>query len=195
MNRNQNLIFDIDLDEINAISQQIAATPKEVQKAYGRALKRTAVTIQKLSRQLIKQKLQVKSPKVIRKRLKQFQVKKSGNSLGELKLWFGLDPLPISALKGRVKRTGTKSKPLGASFNPASSQLNAKTFSKGFIAKAFKSRSIFTRTGKGRWAIKEELIDIEDALLAEIEDDIFEKLPEIFFHHFEVDLKGRVATR
>jgi len=195
MKNNQNLIFDIDLDELEAIRKQLDATPKEVTKAYNRALSRTAVTIKKLSQRMIKDELQVRNTKILRQRLQQFCVKKSGKGLDELKLWFGLDPFSVGSLKGRTKKNGSRKKPNGATFTPSSPALSSQMFSKGFVAKFSKSKSVFIRTGKGKNAIKEAKIDVDNALQEKIEDEIFDKLPEIFLKHFETDLKGRIAIR
>lgn len=192
---NQHQLFDIDLDELEAIRKSVGATPKEMVKAYGRALARTAVTVRKLSSKHLKEELQAKSAKVIRNRLKQFKIKATGNNLDELKLWYGLNPLPVSSLKGRIKRIGTKRSPNGASFSPSSSSLKAETYDKGFIARLNGPRSIYLRTGKGKWNITEAKVDINDEIHVAIEDEIFSLIPEIFIKHFTTDLKGRVAIR
>lgn len=194
MKKNQNLMFDIDLDELKAIQSLIGANTTEMLKAYNRALSRTAVTIRKLSLKMMKDSLQAKNAALIRRRLKQFKVKQSGKNLDELRLWFGLNDLPASALKGRSRRKGSKKKPNGAMFIPASPALKPVHEDKGFVAKVKGPRSVFTRNGKERWKISEAKVNIQP-IQEEIEDDIFVLLPDIFLKHFETDLRGRVAIR
>ncbi|GAA03228.1 hypothetical protein [Photobacterium leiognathi] len=189
----ESLLFNIDLDELNAIKQSVGATQLEMEKAYGRALSRTSVTINKLALQKLRQVLEPRQLKHLRKRVKQFRVKQSG--MDELKLWFGLNDIQISKLKGTSRRLGSRKKPQGAVFTPRSSHLTKITSPDGFAVKAFGKKSIFTRVGKGRWPIKEERIDIHKAAHWQIEDEVFALLPEIFIRHFTTDIKGRVAIR
>lgn len=191
----QTLQFDIDLAELAAVQQILGATDKEFRQAYHRALSRTAVTLNKLGRQLVRDELKARSIKSIRARLQKFRLKKSGNALDELRLWFGLNDLPISRLKGKVNRIGSKRTPKGAMFTPSSSKLSSQSYPNAFVAKLGNGRSIYSRLGKSRFPIKEESIPIKNALQVEIEDQIFAQVPEIFLRHFSLDLKGRVASR
>jgi hypothetical protein len=70
--------------------------------------------------------------------------------------------------------------------------MTPQTYEQGFIANRYNRRSIFTRTTDNRYPIKEARVPISEALQVTIEDEIFERLPEIFLKHFETDLKGRV---
>lgn len=189
----QNLVFDIDLDELNAIKDMVGATEAQVLAAYNRALSRTTQTLRKLSNSLVKDELAPKTMKKLRSRLKYFRVKSPSklNKLDEVKLWFGLDDVPISYLKGKQKRLGSKSKPRGAVFTPKG-RIETETFEQGFIANSHGRKSIFTRTTKKRYPIKEVQVSISDRFQITVEDEIFDKLPEVFLKHFETDLKGRV---
>ncbi|EPZ5431763.1 phage tail protein [Vibrio parahaemolyticus] len=191
----QNLLFDIDLEELEAVKLMLGGTDKEFRQAYNRALSRTAVTLNMLGRRLLRDELQARNLKAIRNRLQKFRLKKSGKALDELKLWFGLNEMPISKLKGRVKRIGTKKSPNGAEFKPASSSLNHQMYPDSFVARIGKRKSIFTRKGKARYPVKEETVPINDAIHVKIEDEIFDQIPDIFLKHFITDLKGRIAQR
>lgn len=191
----QNLLFDIDLEELEAVKQMLGGTEKEFRQAYNRALSRTAVTLNMLGRRLLRDELQARNMKAIRKRLQKFRLRKSGKALDELKLWFGLNDMPISKLKGRVRRLGTKKSPLGAEFKPGSSSLSSQMYSDSFVARLGKRKSIFTRKGQARYPVREETIPINDAIHVKIEDEIFDQIPEIFLKHFITDLKGRIAQR
>ncbi len=189
----QNLAFVIDLDELNAIKGMVGATEAQVLAAYNRALTRTTQTIRKLSNSLIKDELAPKTMQKLRKRLQFFRIKSSSQlkKLDEVKLWFGLDELPVGYLKGTQKRLGSRSKPKGTVFTPKGN-IEAKTYEKGFIANPYGRKSIFSRTSKKRFPIKEAHVSISDQFQITIEDEIFDKLPDIFLKHFETDLKGRV---
>lgn len=191
----QNLLFDIDLEELEAVRQMLGGTEKEVRQAYNRALSRTAVTLNMLGRRLLRDELQARNMKAIRKRMQKFRLRKSGKQLDELKLWFGLNDMPIGKLKGKVKRLGTKKSPAGATFSPAASSLGLQTYSDSFVAKLGKKKSIFTRKGKARYPVREETIPVNDAIHVKIEDEIFSRVPDIFLKHFTTDLKGRIALR
>ena len=191
----QNLLFNIDLEELEAVKQTLGGTDKEFRQAYNRALSRTAVTLNMLGRRLLRDELQARNLKAIRNRLQKFRLKKSGNALDELKLWFGLNDMPISKLKGRVRRIGTKKSQNGAEFKPASSLLNNQVYPNSFVARIGKRKSIFIRKGKARYSVYEETVPISDAMHVKIEDEIFDKIPEIFLQHFITDLKGRIAQR
>ncbi|WP_281629182.1 hypothetical protein [Vibrio sp. St2] len=192
-NPSQNLIFDIDVEELDAIRMIHGATEAQMRAAYNRAISRTSVTLKKLTAKKYKDALQVKNAKLIRKRLQQFRIKSPSKQrkLDELKLWFGLNDMPVGHLKGRVQRVGTKKSPQGATFTPRGAA-KAQRYKEGFVAKRYGRRSIFTRTTKKSYPVKEARVSISDELSEVIEDDIFSQVPEIFLHHYEADIKGRV---
>ncbi|MFM2476364.1 phage tail protein [Celerinatantimonas sp. MCCC 1A17872] len=192
---NQSLLFNIDADELEAIRQSLDATTTDMIKAYNRALNRTAITLKSMSAKLLKDELQVRKLKTLRQRLKSFKAKGEGKDLGSLRLWYGLNDLPVSRLKGRVKRQGTKKHPKGASFIPAASRLGTQHWDQGFVARLHGPRSVYQRTGRRRFPVKEEQVPVNDAMQIKIEDEIFEQLPTIFLHHYTTDLRGRIAMR
>lgn len=195
MQANQNLVFPIDSSQLEGIQRQLGATTREVKKAFNRALKRTAVTMNKLSGDLINHHVSLRQKKSIKKRFNQFRVTKDG--FDGLKLWFGLNPLPISFLAGRISKKGAKKNPTGAIFTSKSQSIGRREYDGSFVAVRGKNkyRSVFSRVGKGRWNIEEKTIEIDDALLVKIEDEIFVKLPDVFWNHFKSDLRGRVTLR
>ncbi|WP_125782849.1 hypothetical protein [Pseudoalteromonas rubra] len=192
----QTLLFDIDTSEIARLQAQLSATSDQVAAAYDRAMKRTAVTMKSRSLALMRDGMDARSLKAIRKRIhtyrSSFGIRKAGQGMGELKLWFGLNDISLSALKGRYSRIGTRSNPAGAAFT--SGALGRQDHHDGFIARVNNRRSIYGRKGRSRWPVREKKAAIYDSLHAEIEDDIFAELPEVFMQHFTTDLKGRVAA-
>jgi site-specific DNA-cytosine methylase len=187
----RHLLFDIDLDELEDIQNTFGATQAQFKAAYNRALSRTAVTIRALSNRRIKEALQAKNQKALRKRIQTYRLNKASDSLDALRLWFGLNDMPVGHLKGRSRRLGSKSSPKGAIFTP-SGNMKAQTYPDGFVAKLNKRRSIYQRVGEKRYPVKEARLDVSETLMDTIEDEIFDQLPDIFMKHFETDLKGRI---
>lgn len=194
MTANQdNHIFLIDVEELEAVQNILGATESQVKAAYNRALSRTARTVRSLANKEIRDSMQVKNLKAIRKRFQNFRLRSPSKQkkLDELRLWFGLNDMSVGYLRGRIRRNGSKRSPNGATFTPKG-KMTPQTYEQGFIANRYNRRSIFTRTTDNRYPIKEARVPISEALQVTIEDEIFERLPEIFLKHFETDLKGRV---
>ena len=192
----QSLIFDIDADELDSLGASIGATASEIERAYKRALARTRVTMQARSNRLIRDSMDARSIRGVKKRMQAHQkpgLSSTGAGFGELKLWYGLNAMPLNRLKGRVSRLGNKRSPKGAIFR--SKKLGDHEFEDGFIARMNGQRSIYMRDGPERFPASQAKIDIADNLHVDIEDNVFDQLPEVFRNHFQVDLKGRVAAR
>ncbi|MBE4579858.1 hypothetical protein [Vibrio navarrensis] len=194
-NNPQNLPFHIDLEELEAIQNILGATESQVKAAYNRALSRTAQTLRKIASPLIREELQPRTMSKLRKRIKHFQIKNTSGlrNLGEVKLWFGLNDVPVGLLKGSMKRLGTKKNSKGSQFTPRG-KLSSRKYRHGFIGRPYKDgyKSIYIRRTKFRYPLDEASMGISDSLQITIEDEIFDRLPEIFLKHFETDLKGRV---
>ena len=188
-----NHIFLIDVEELEAVQNILGATESQVKAAYNRALSRTARTVRSLANKEIRDSMQVKNLKAIRKRFQNFRLRSPSKQkkLDELRLWFGLNDMSVGYLRGRIRRNGSKRSPNGVTFTPKG-KMTPQTYEQGFIANRYNRRSIFTRTTDNRYPIKEARVPISEALQVTIEDEIFERLPEIFLKHFETDLKGRV---
>jgi len=186
MKRNpDSLLFDIDLDDLTYIQDAVGATEEQLIASYNRALKRTAVTIRKLARKHLKDELQLKNVKALRSRLKDYVIKQHG--LTELKLWYGLNALPVSAFKGRMSQGSA-----GASFAPAGPS-GRRHYKGSFVARMRNGkRSIWRRLSADRNHLTEERVDVHKGLQESVEDEVFDQLPDIFLAHLETDLKGRV---
>lgn len=190
MQNNQSfLIFDIDIEELNSIKEQLAATEHQLKAAYNRAVSRTQTTMQKRSRKLLAEELDAKSAKRLQRRMQSFKLKRSQkNKLSDLKLWFGLNDIGPHNLKGRISSVVGD----GGSFT--SSKLGSFHFDKGFTFKRSGQKYLYERYGPGENKIRSVKIPISDHVQVRIEDEIFADLPDVFMHHFETDLKGRVKT-
>lgn len=193
MARQDDLIFNIEMDEVFNIQRMLSANNQQVRLAMHRALRRTANTLKARSVKYLKDSLEAKNSKKIRQRFRFYSFKKNKNEFGEYKFWFGLNDIPISALKGSVRKLGTRKKPLGGQFTPKSSMLTTQKYhEKAFVARVNGKRSVFIRKGKRRFPVDEGAVPIVEEMKDHIDDEIFWDMHEIFIHHFEIDLKGRV---
>lgn len=194
----QSLVFGIDPSELESVQLMLGGTEKDLLAAYNRAIARTSVTMKSQSSKLMRDGMDAKGLKEVRKRM---QVHKYSFRLGqtdsdkldELKLWFGLNDMSIGRLKGRLSRLGSKRSPAGAAFT--SKTLGQQKYEDGFISRVRGKRSIFARKGAARFPIREKKVAVGEALQFRLEDEVFMDLPEVFMQHFTTDMKGRVAGR
>ncbi|QYJ72446.1 hypothetical protein K0H59_05160 [Shewanella sp. FJAT-51649] len=193
----QSLLFDIDPSELESVQLMLGGTEKEMLAAYNRAIARTSVTMKSRGSKLMRDGMDAKGLKEVRKRMQAyksaFKLGQTSEKLDELKLWFGLNDMSIGRLKGRLSRLGSKRSPAGAAFT--SKTLGQQKYEDGFLGRVRGKRSIFARKGAARFPIREKKVAVSDPLHARLEDDIFSELPEVFMQHFTTDMKGRVAGR
>lgn len=190
----QSLLFDIDPSDLESVQLMLGGTEKELLAAYNRAIARTSVTMKSQGAKLMRDGMDAKSLKEIRKRMQAYKLGQTNStSLDELKLWFGLNDMSIGRLKGRLSRLGSKRSPAGAAFT--SKTLGQQKYEDGFIGRVRGKRSIFARKGAARFPIREQKVAISDPLHVKLEDEIFSELPDVFMQHFTTDMKGRVAAR
>lgn len=173
--------FDIDAEQLGEVARELGATDVQVRYALNRALRRTEASLRKLSSKGLARELQLRTAMALRKRLKSIRLRSKGKG-GEVALWYGLNPLPVSSFKGRPKEDGS------------GSWMNDFYFKDGFVAKStYKGRrTIFKRAGANRLPITEQTITIHDDAIVYIEDEIFVQTESIFWQHFRRDLKARV---
>ena len=175
--------FEIDADQVRGLILELGVTEKQAKFALSRALRRTAATLRKLSERGIKPELDSKKLAYLRKRLK--SIRFGGASFEGMKLWYGLNDMPVSALRGRMRKTTT-----GASFAGKAGQ---KEFEGGFIQQSAHGygRTIFMRKGKERLPLYEGEMPVKDRMDVFIEDEIFVQVDEIFWNHFVRDMRSR----
>jgi len=174
------LNFDIEWSELQAVAGELQASEKQFKAALSRACNRTAATLRRMSARGLKDELQLRTLSVLRKRLKSIKLK--AKSKTGLVLWYGLNDLPVSSFKGRVRQTKE-----GADFR-------GHQFKGAFVAKSGikGKRTVFKRSGSGRLPIAEQLMPIKDKADVFIEDEIFVQVEEIFWNNFRRDLAARV---
>lgn len=170
---------------IEAISESLGATEKQVKFALSRAAQRTAATLRKQASKGFKSELDVKKMAFIRKRLRAIKIQ--GASVAGAKLWFGLNPLPLSMLRGSAH--GSRSG--GASWGGKAGRVN---YPHGFIlsGKNGRGKSIYSRDGKARTPIREASVAIDSKMNSFIKDDIFDDVEQLFMRNFIKDLNARI---
>lgn len=178
------LQYDIDWSQLINVGDELEASDKQIKFALTRALRRTEATLRRMSSKGLQRELQLRAATALRKRLKTVRLRKvstqgGGNAVG---LWYGLNPLPVSAFKGNVRQT------------PTGATKGAHNFEGAFVgrSKFKKPRTIFKRKGPERLAIEEQTMDIEDRAIVFIEDQVFDQVEDIFWQHFRRDLAARV---
>ncbi|MBP0047654.1 phage tail protein [Marinobacterium sp. AK62] len=174
------LEFDIDYQQIVDLQDELGATEQQIQQAYSRAINRTAGTLRKMSNKGLKDELELRNTKELRKRLRTIRIRK-GKLLDAVTLWYGTNDMKVSAFKGSPKASRG-----GASFRGTE-------FPGAFIAKGKGGpRTIFKRKGQERLPIIEQTLPVKDQMDVYLEDEIFTELESIFFKHFTADLRARV---
>jgi len=171
------LAFDIDDRKMKAIAKEFAATPRQVDQAYGRAMKRTAGTLRRLATSGLKSELGLRNTKALRRRIKEYRV--GGRAGRGVKLWFGANDLPLSAFKGRPQKTGS-----GIKFGDT-------VIHGAFIAKRGGRRGVFKRVGSSAFPISEVMMPVADRIMTFVEDDVFVDLDTIFFKNFAAEIRAR----
>lgn len=177
------LHFDIDQGQMQQLVIDLQASEKQVRYALTRALSRTATTLRTLAARQLFSDLELRLVAMLRKRMKSLKVRAaSGDSFS---LWFGLNGIPVSWFKGTPSEGG------------AGAEFRGKQFPGAFVARSkFAGRkTILKRKGTKALHIEEQLLPISDKAQVTIEDRIFVKTEEIFWNHFERDLRARVKFR
>lgn len=173
--------FDIEWKELEAIGNDLGASEKQILFALNYALRRTASRLRALSTRGLKTELELEKTSVLRKRLRSIKLRKGAQGDG-VKLWYGLNDMPVSWFKGKPTQTAT-----GAEFR-------GQKFPGAFVARSqFKNKdTIFKRKGAARLHIAEQLLAIEDKTRVFIEDRIFVQVEDIFWPIFKREINARV---
>ena len=180
------LDFDIEADDLERLADELGAMPREVRASYNRALTRTAATLRKLSSKGLQSHLGLARAAAVRRRLKTLRIKRQGG-MNEVRLWYGLNDLPVSEFKGRIVDDGSR----GAAHLGG---LGRSSFPQGFTAKSrfSRRRTILERVRASRLPVREAQLPIKERADVFVEDEIFWKLNDIFWRHFRTDLERRV---
>lgn len=203
-------LFSIDTKALQETAKALGATHVQFRKAFQRAMKRTGATLRKSAAQAMKSGLAPRKSKRFVKRLI-FSYSGDKNAIGEGRMWFGLDSVKASELKGRVrgsirqrhklrdKKSGrfkrSRRKSRGVSFEPKGTMLPPVAFENGEVrrSKRTNQRVIYVREGPHRRA-REAEISIYAPMMEYIGGPAFTEAVSIFEKHFDVDIKGRVKA-
>lgn len=176
-----NLQFDA--DGLESIAASFKATPAQVDKALGAALRKMANWLRAQSIKGLSKELRVRQG-ILRGRLRTFRLDRRGDEQG-MKLWYGLDPVSYARL-GAPRQTAAGVKVAGH-----------------FIAGAFVARqkngalAVFKRKGRARLPLVKQYLDIVAPAEAYIEDRLLgtAAFEAQFFKLFEHELQWRTRTR
>lgn len=184
------LWLNFELKDAENVIAELGATPKQVQGALSRAANRTASILRMRVRRYLVSELQVQQAGLLRKRLRSIRIRglkgSGGRWDGGSQLWIGLNPIPVSWVRGRATETAK-----GA-------RLGKHEFDGGFVANSKygrKKRTIFRRLGERRTPIQEQTIDIDDRMRVHIEDNLTDDADDIFWAQFVRDLQARVKFK
>ncbi|EIQ0070014.1 hypothetical protein LUG81_002901 [Salmonella enterica] len=199
--------FTIDFSELDNIRESAGATKSQMIGAFNRALKRTAAKLQRESVAMMIAETGIRGkPK---KRVKSFveNAGKEGGDPGAGKIWFGLNDVQVSGLKGRMKspkgiaiadrkrdargRFEKENGSRGATFIPANKNLHPTTFLNSFVGTVRGRKSIWIRGSSGRH-VNEASLPIYKPMLSGVEV-ISDEAGELLMKYYEQDLRGRVA--
>lgn len=199
--------FQINFSELDNLRQAAGATKSQMIGAFNRALKRTAAKLQRESVAMMIAETGAKGkPK---KRVKTFvkNAGKEGSDPGAGKIWFGLNDVQVSGLKGRMKspkgiaiadrkrdargRFEKESGSRGATFTPANKNLHPTTFLNSFVGTVRGRKSIWIRGSSGRH-VNEAKLPVYKPMLAGVQV-ISTEAGELLMKYYEQDLRARVA--
>lgn len=196
--------FTINVDELRAIQAAVGATESQFIAAYNKALKQTAAKLYRQSAQLMMQVTGAKGQDMRKRRVRYFVSKMAKGKSGGGKIWFGLNDVPVSFLKGTMKgprkikrRRDERGRFIkakgarGATFTPKGMGLYPTSFPDSFVATIKNKRSIWVRNSSG--FINEARMSIAEPMTSAIGSGIFPDAGNILLDYFMKDLRGRVA--
>lgn len=173
------IAFDVDTADVARLVADLQASEKQVKQSINRALRRTAGTLRVRASKGLVSELQLRRAGEIRKRLREIKLRAKGDA-SEIGLWFGMNDMAIRSFKGTPKEYAG-----GATFRSIE-------FPGAFVAKGKNGRrSIFKRSGRGRFPIVEQTLPIKDQADVFVEDVIFPDIVGIFMKNFAADLRAR----
>lgn len=199
--------FYIDFDDLDTIRETAGATKSQMIAAFNRALKRTTAKLQREAVALMIGETAVKGKSRVKKRVRSFTERAAGNQAGAGKIWFGLNDMAVSDLKGGIRnprgltpknrRRDQRGRFLpargsrGATFTPRGQALHPTTFINSFAGTVRGKKSIWIRSENGH--VHEAMLPIYNSMIPGIRGDIFSEAGHILMTYYEQDLRGRIA--
>lgn len=173
--------LEIDGKQITALINELGLTERQAKAAMSRAVRRAAATLRRRAEKSLKSELDIRKMNYLRARLKSLRLQRTG--FEGLRMWFGENDMPMSALRGRVTKTAD-----GARF---AGKAGTRDVEGGFISKAKFGRTIFKRVGAKRLPIEEQRVPVKEQMDALIEGELFAGVLELIWKNFERDMLAR----
>jgi hypothetical protein len=202
--------FELDWDQLHRVMNSLKGTQQQAEMAYRRAMTRTAKTLDARVRRVMMAGIKPKNARILKNRIRQFKLSAKGSYLPGFKLWFGLNRVKAKDLRGRVRyspaphhtlrdpttgryTSGGDVPPVPPSFLPQGPMLKSKSwvYPGGFVRPVNGDLRILVPE---QGHLYDADVDIYDAMMVTIEDEIFSDATEIFMRHFTTDLRGRVKA-
>ncbi|MBE3510109.1 hypothetical protein [Enterobacter cloacae complex sp. I2] len=199
--------FYLDAGELKALAERVGATSAQMSGAYNKALRGTLAKYRREALNLMMAQTSAKDKKALQRRVKTFGQRLALTSAapGQGKLWFGLNALPVSAVKGHMEAPAQPARrrdargrfvringARGATFTPGSSQLATFSFPDSFIGIVRGRESIWQRNGRG--FVHEATVPIYGPVRRAVSDDLYREMNDELLKRFEQDMKGRIAA-
>lgn len=200
-------LIDLDLGALLSVPEVVSATEGQILGAYKRALMRTGSALRVKARNQFKAGINPRTINTLRTRLKMFSSRSSGLSLNQLRLWFGLNDMPVRYLKGKLsgrKQHQNRDPATGrfiaasrsqrkkyAEFTPQSA-LKSTRFENGYISRVRgggRTIRVFSEEFKRS---DEAAIEIVDVMEERINKEIRAIAASVFMDEFRKDLQRRV---
>jgi len=174
-------LFIDDADLAAVIDMFADLDPKAVPLAFHRAMRRTEQTVMSQSRKVLQAELALRNQKSVKARVRTY-IRPAAADMAEMKFWFGMNNLSPNAFKGAPRKTRG-----GLMFRGS-------YYDKAFVS-IRKGRKVYMqRESDQRFPVTKLTIPIPDDIVVKIEDEVLERMPEIFLRHFETDLRGRAKS-
>ncbi len=165
--------------DISAIIDMFAdLDPKAISLAFHRAMRRTEQTLLSQSRKVLQAELALRNQKSMKARVRTY-IRPAAADTDEMKFWFGMNDLSPNAFKGTPRKTRG-----GLMFRGS-------YYGKAFVSLRKGRKVYMQRETDQRFPITKLTIPIPEDIIVKIEDEVLERMPDIFLRHFETDLRGR----
>lgn len=178
------LYMQLDEEKLDRIVSLFAdVKPQVVKLAFHRAQRRTEGTIRQQVAQLMQQRLKLASgaQKRLKKRIQSY-LKPSASDASDMKYWFGLNDLDPALFSGGIRKV------------KGGLMIRGTYYERAFVAVINGKKKIRQRVGKSAYPLVNITVPIADEMTVALEDEVFERIPDIFLRHFETDLRGRVSS-
>jgi hypothetical protein len=178
------LYMQLDEEKLDRIVGLFAdLSPRIIKLAFHRAQRRTEGTIRQQAVRMMQQRLNLASgaQKRLKKRVQAY-MKPSAADASEMKYWFGLNNLDPAMFRGGIRRV------------KGGLMIRGTYYERAFVSVISSKKKVMQRTGTAAYPIVNITIPISDEMTIALEDELFERIPDIFLRHFETDLRGRVKS-